>query len=70
MLFIRVGNYDINMANVTDIYYSQDKRTVTFSFVVTDGDGPSAVSLYDEEAAAFKEAWGRGIGGVTLYKVD
>lgn len=69
MLFMQIDNVDVNMNQVTHIYYCQN-GDVEFNFAVLDGDTPASLKIYGAEAKAFIEAWRyRAIPGVTIYKV-
>lgn len=70
MIFLDIGRSSINLDHVVGAYRAANGN-VTIEFDVQDGDGPSVLTLYDDDAQAFKVWWGqhRELAGLIIIGV-
>lgn len=68
MIFVDVGSFSINLDHVTIIHHTS-RGNIILEFDVLDGDNPYTLTLYGEDAEAFKMVWDHAlIAGLTIFK--
>jgi len=69
MIFVDIGCISINLNHVITIHRTS-MGNILIEYDVLDGDGPACLTLYGEEAEAFRLFWDHHnpIPGLTIFR--